>query len=57
MPFDLEYVRQSWPHPVSYFATLDSTMLEASRLAEAGCERGTVVVADEQTQVLHRLLS
>ena len=49
MPFDLEYVRQNWPHPVSYFATIDSTMLEASRLAVAGCEAGTVVVADEQT--------
>ena len=49
MPFDLEYVRQSWSHPVSYFATIDSTMLEASRLAAAGCEQGTVVVADEQT--------
>jgi BirA family biotin operon repressor/biotin-[acetyl-CoA-carboxylase] ligase len=49
MPFDLEYVRQNWPHPVSYFATIDSTMLEASRLAMAGCEQGTVVVADEQT--------
>jgi BirA family biotin operon repressor/biotin-[acetyl-CoA-carboxylase] ligase len=49
MPFDLEYVRQNWPHPVSYFAAIDSTMLEASRLAVAGCEQGTVVVADEQT--------
>jgi BirA family biotin operon repressor/biotin-[acetyl-CoA-carboxylase] ligase len=49
MPFDLEYVRQNWPHPVSYFATIDSTMLEASRLAIAGCEQGTVVIADEQT--------
>ena len=49
MPFDLEYVRQNWPHPVSYFATIDSTMLEASRLAVAGCEQGPVVVADEQT--------
>jgi BirA family transcriptional regulator, biotin operon repressor / biotin---[acetyl-CoA-carboxylase] ligase len=49
MPFDLEYVRQNWPHPVSYFATIDSTMLEASRLAAARCEQGTVVVADEQT--------
>jgi BirA family transcriptional regulator, biotin operon repressor / biotin---[acetyl-CoA-carboxylase] ligase len=49
MPFDLEYVRQNWPHPVSYFATIDSTMLEASRLTMAGCEQGTVVIADEQT--------
>ena len=49
MPFDIEFVRQSWRQPVSYFATLDSTMLEAARLAEAGCAHGTVVIADEQT--------
>ncbi len=49
MPFDVEFVRQSWPRAVSYFATIDSTMLEAARLAEAGCEHGTVVIADEQT--------
>ncbi len=49
MPFDVDLVRQNWPHPVSYFATIDSTMLEAARLAEAGCEEGTVVAADEQT--------
>ena len=49
MPFDLEFVRQSWPHPVSYFETIDSTMLEAERLSGAGCVHGTVVVADEQT--------
>jgi BirA family biotin operon repressor/biotin-[acetyl-CoA-carboxylase] ligase len=49
MPFDVEFVRQSWRQPVSYFATLDSTMLEAARLAEAGCAHGTVVIADEQT--------
>jgi len=49
MPFDLELVRQNWPHPVSYFATIDSTMHEAARLAAEGCEHGTVVIADEQT--------
>jgi BirA family biotin operon repressor/biotin-[acetyl-CoA-carboxylase] ligase len=49
MPFDVEFVRQSWRQPVSYFATIDSTMLEAARLAEAGCAQGTVVIADEQT--------
>lgn len=49
MPFDVELVRQSWPQPVSYFATIDSTMLEAARLAEAGCPQGTAVIADEQT--------
>jgi BirA family biotin operon repressor/biotin-[acetyl-CoA-carboxylase] ligase len=50
MPFDVEFVRQSWQRPVSYFPTIDSTMLEAARLAEAGCEHGTVVIADEQTE-------
>ena len=49
MPFDVELVRQSWPQPVFYFATIDSTMLEGARLAEAGCDHGTVIVADEQT--------
>jgi BirA family biotin operon repressor/biotin-[acetyl-CoA-carboxylase] ligase len=49
MPFDVEFVRQNWPQPVSYLATIDSTMLEAARLAEAGCAHGTVVIADEQT--------
>ena len=49
MPFDLDFVRQSWPHAVSYFETIDSTMHEASRLAAAGCEHGTVVIAGEQT--------
>ncbi|PYT33403.1 MAG: biotin--[acetyl-CoA-carboxylase] ligase [Acidobacteria bacterium] len=49
MPFDLEFVRQHWPQPVFYLATIDSTMLEAARLAEAGGPHGAVVVADEQT--------
>ena len=49
MPFDLEFVRQNWPQPVFYLATIDSTMLEAARLAEAGGPHGAVVVADEQT--------
>jgi BirA family biotin operon repressor/biotin-[acetyl-CoA-carboxylase] ligase len=49
MPFDVEFVRQSWPQPVCYFATIGSTMEEAARLAEAGCAHGTVVIADEQT--------
>ena len=49
MPFDVEFVRQNWPRPVSYFPTIDSTMLEAARLAEAGCPHGAVVIADEQT--------
>ena len=49
MPFDVDFVRQHWPQPVFYFATIDSTMLEGGRLAETGCAHGTVVIADEQT--------
>ena len=50
MPFDLEFVRQNWPQPVVYFDSIDSTMLEAARLAEAGGPHGAAVVADEQTE-------
>ena len=46
MPFDLEFVRQNWPQPVVYFDSIDSTMLEAARLAEAGGPHGAAVVAD-----------
>ena len=49
MAFDLDFVRQHWTQPVFYFATIDSTMLEAARLAEAGGAHGAAVVADEQT--------
>ena len=49
MPFDLDFVRQHWPQPVFYFATIDSTMREAARLAEHGGSHGAAVVADEQT--------
>jgi len=55
MPFDVELVQQSWPQPVSYFASIDSTMLEGARLAQAGCGQGTVVIADEQTAGQGRL--
>lgn len=36
-------------HRIHWHRTLGSTMTEASRLAAAGCESGTVVGADEQT--------
>jgi BirA family biotin operon repressor/biotin-[acetyl-CoA-carboxylase] ligase len=36
------------------FNTLPSTMLEAARLVEEGCENGTAVVADEQTAGIGR---
>ena len=36
-------------HMIHRFESIGSTMTEAVRLAEAGCESGTVVVANEQT--------
>ena len=39
---------------VEWFATLDSTMTEAARLARKGCASGTVVVADQQTAGIGR---
>ena len=36
-------------HRIHWHSTLASTMTEASRLAAAGCESGTVVGAEEQT--------
>jgi BirA family transcriptional regulator, biotin operon repressor / biotin---[acetyl-CoA-carboxylase] ligase len=50
MAFDLAWVRSSLPNrPIDWHAVIDSTMLEASRLAAAGCESGTIVGAEEQT--------
>jgi BirA family biotin operon repressor/biotin-[acetyl-CoA-carboxylase] ligase len=47
---DLERVRsQLADHRIYWHPTIGSTMTEASRLAAAGCESGTVVGADEQT--------
>lgn len=34
---------------IEWYESLDSTMTVAAELARAGCEHGTVVVADEQT--------
>jgi BirA family transcriptional regulator, biotin operon repressor / biotin---[acetyl-CoA-carboxylase] ligase len=36
-------------HPIYWHASIGSTMTEASRLAAAGCESGSIVGADEQT--------
>ena len=53
--FDLDWVRQRLPgRQVEWFATLDSTMTEAARLARAGCASGTVVVVDQQTAGMGR---
>lgn len=56
MPLDLAAVRAVRPqNPLHYFTTIDSTMIEASRLAKAGEPHGTIVVAEEQTAGLGRL--
>ena len=50
MSFDLAQVRFSLPNrPIHWRPVIDSTMLEASRLAAVGCESGTIVGADQQT--------
>ena len=50
MAFDLGWVRSSLPdRPIHWRPVIDSTMLEASRLAAVGCESGTIVGANEQT--------
>jgi BirA family transcriptional regulator, biotin operon repressor / biotin---[acetyl-CoA-carboxylase] ligase len=50
MVFDLARVRSRLPdRPIHWRPVVESTMLEASRLAAAGCESGTIVGADEQT--------
>jgi BirA family biotin operon repressor/biotin-[acetyl-CoA-carboxylase] ligase len=47
---DIDRVRSQLPdHEIHWHPTIGSTMTEASRLAAAGCESGTVVGADEQT--------
>ena len=50
MPLDLERIRPRFPgRAIHWFPTIDSTMYEAVRLANAGCASGTIVGADEQT--------
>ena len=50
MLFDLERVRARMPgRRIEWHDSVASTMIEATRLAAAGCESGTVVGADEQT--------
>jgi BirA family biotin operon repressor/biotin-[acetyl-CoA-carboxylase] ligase len=47
---DIERVQSELgSHRIHWYSTLGSTMTEASLLAAAGCESGTVVGADEQT--------
>jgi BirA family biotin operon repressor/biotin-[acetyl-CoA-carboxylase] ligase len=55
MPLALDSIRQLRPNnDFRYFETIDSTMTEAARLAEASSGRGTVVIAEEQTSGLGR---
>ncbi len=50
MPLDATWVQAQLPgRPISWFATIDSTMFAASRLASEHAPSGTVVGADEQT--------
>ena len=50
MAFDVEWVRSRLPdRRIDWHPSIDSTMFEASRLAAAGCQSGTIVGAEEQT--------
>ena len=55
MPLNLELIRQARPqNEIHYFPTIGSTMIEATRLAQAGAPQGTVVLAEEQTAGMGR---
>ncbi|MCC6366822.1 MAG: biotin--[acetyl-CoA-carboxylase] ligase [Bryobacterales bacterium] len=50
MPFDADSVAEQLPgRTILWLEQTDSTMLDAARLADAGCPSGTVVGADLQT--------
>lgn len=50
MALDLRQLTERLPQrPIHYFPTIDSTMIEATRLAAEGAPHGTLVIADEQT--------
>ncbi len=56
MRLDMAAVRGLRPqNEFHYFKTIGSTMTEASRLAMAGADHGTVVIAEEQTRGIGRL--
>lgn len=56
MPLDIERIRVLRPqNEIHYFASLGSTMVEATRLAASGAPHGTVIVAEEQTAGIGRL--
>ncbi len=55
MALDLPQLKERLPQtPIHYFPTIDSTMLEATRLAAEGAPHGTLVIADEQTAGIGR---
>ena len=55
MPFDLALVRQRLPQRrIEWFASIDSTMIAAARLAREGSASGTIVGAEEQTAGIGR---
>ena len=55
MALDLQQLTERLPQtPIRYFPTIDSTMIEASRLAAEGAPHGTLVIADEQTAGIGR---
>jgi BirA family biotin operon repressor/biotin-[acetyl-CoA-carboxylase] ligase len=56
MPLDIAMLRKARPqNTIHYFPSIDSTMIEASRLATGGAPHGTAVIADEQTAGVGRL--
>jgi BirA family biotin operon repressor/biotin-[acetyl-CoA-carboxylase] ligase len=56
MPLDIARIRLERPqNELHYWASIGSTMTEATRLAVAGASHGTVVLADAQTAGVGRL--
>src|SRR5581483_4746426 len=56
MPLNVPQIQRARPgNPVLYYASVASTMIEASGLASSGAPHGTVVLADEQTAGIGRV--
>ena len=56
MPLDINTIQNARPgNAIFYYASLGSTMVEASSLATSGAQHGTVVLTDEQTAGIGRL--
>lgn len=55
MPLDLEAVRSRLPgRRIEWFDTVASTMILAAKLAQEGCDSGSIVGADEQSAGIGR---